>query len=348
MSAIGNEICELLVDLGFITSEQVSDALTEQEKSGERITVVLSRLGLVSERQLKDALELQFGVNYINLSSNRPEDEIVRLVSEDIARKFRFVPVALQGDQYSVAMVDPDDLIAADAIRTNLGSENFKKLVCTAVDFEYLLHITYVEPPEVLEESSDNGSESSVEDQTVDSKPLAASEVKSLFDSDDDDFELGSDQSEVPNETPPLDESMIETGDNAPVKDVKNLKKSFGKLFGDDDDDLFEDTEARLEAHSVKDEVSDIISSLESQAVGSVAGTGDFIDSPESQKETLANLQELSKDPVNELIQQDKISGPALSLFGDEDEDEFESKKKHLQLLLYLLMMTTTILNYLR
>ncbi|HMO21600.1 MAG TPA: hypothetical protein PKC98_11615, partial [Candidatus Melainabacteria bacterium] len=146
MSAVGNEIGELLIDLGYITSEQLSEALTEQEQSGDRITLVLSRLGLVSERQLKDALELQFGVNYINLSLNRPETDTIKLIPEEVARKYRFVPVAVTGDQYSVAMVDPDDLIAADAVKESLGSEHFKKLVCTADDFDFLLYQTYENP----------------------------------------------------------------------------------------------------------------------------------------------------------------------------------------------------------
>src|SRR5579885_3212695 len=143
MSVSSNELGDLLIDLGLITSEDLSEAVQRQKETGERLTLVLSQMGLVSERQLKDALELQFGVNFVNLSAAPPADEFVRLVPEEIERKFRFVPVSKQGNQFTIAMVDPDDLIAADAIREHLQSGNFKKLVCTADDFEHLMRITY-------------------------------------------------------------------------------------------------------------------------------------------------------------------------------------------------------------
>ena len=71
MSA-GNEIGDLLLDIGLITPEELAKAHQEQAKSGERLSLVLERLGLVSYHQLKDALELQFGVNFFSLSKNPP------------------------------------------------------------------------------------------------------------------------------------------------------------------------------------------------------------------------------------------------------------------------------------
>ena len=60
MSVSGNEIGDLLVDIGLISQEELEKAHLEQTRSGERLTIVLEKLGLVSNNQLKDALELQF------------------------------------------------------------------------------------------------------------------------------------------------------------------------------------------------------------------------------------------------------------------------------------------------
>ncbi|MEZ4535831.1 MAG: hypothetical protein R3D26_12655 [Cyanobacteriota/Melainabacteria group bacterium] len=299
MSAVGNEIGELLIDLGYITSEQLSEALTEQEQSGDRITLVLSRLGLVSERQLKDALELQFGVNYINLSLNRPEPDTIKLIPEEVARKYRFVPVAVTGEQYSVAMVDPDDLIAADAVKESLGSEHFKKLVCTADDFDYLLYQTYEnavtesDAEEDTGEVEENGFDPDPATEAVTERP--SKKISSLFDADDeDDLDFASDRAET-----------AQPEDEAPQVSTS--------LFGDDDDDDDFETDdgntvvsvsGKIDTSAIASEVDSIISSLEREA---------------------ASVEEVVQEPVHDSVPQKSSS---LSLFGEEegeDEDEDDS-----------------------
>lgn len=239
MSVSSNELGELLIDLGLITSEQLSDAIVQQEASGTRLSVVLSEMGLITERQLKDALELQYGVNFVNLSSAPPEAEYVQLVPEDIERQYRFVPVTKQGNQYTVAMVDPDDLVAADAVRQYLNSGNFKKLVCTADDFEHLMYLTYEKPPEPAEETpsalEDNHHEIGTPMSPRASQTKMKAAMRNLFESDDDDLDSmfgGADDSST---------SDLSAAELPPAKSKGSTKKKLSKkitsLFNDDDDD---------------------------------------------------------------------------------------------------------------
>ncbi|CAN5224758.1 hypothetical protein BH11CYA1_BH11CYA1_29360 [soil metagenome] len=143
MSASGNEIGDLLVDIGIITAEELASAMEEQARSGDRLTLILDRLGLVTYHQLKDSLELQYGVNFFSLSKNPPEKEIADLVSLEIKTKYKLIPVANSGTQYTIAMVNPDDLIAVDALRVELRSGHIKQLVCTADEFEFCMKNLY-------------------------------------------------------------------------------------------------------------------------------------------------------------------------------------------------------------
>lgn len=158
MSVSGNEIGDLLVDIGIITAEELASAMEEQSRSGDRLTLILDRLGLVTYHQLKDSLELQFGVNFISLSQNVPEREIADLVSMETKYKFKLIPVASSGTHFTVAMVNPDDLIALDTLRVELRSGHLKQLVCTADEFEFCMKQLYdvssslpVETPENTE-----------------------------------------------------------------------------------------------------------------------------------------------------------------------------------------------------
>ncbi len=190
MSVSGNEIGDLLVDIGLITPEELENAHNEQSRTGERLSLVLEKLGLVSHNQLKDALELQYGVNYISLSKNPPASEIVALLPEELRRKHRVILVSHHGTQYTIAMVDPDDIIAFDSLRLHLKSGQIKKVVCTADDFEFFIA--------KLDQEQEQASQDKQKlEQEVTTKPAAAKKgeskktarktLHSLFDDDDDD-----------------------------------------------------------------------------------------------------------------------------------------------------------------
>lgn len=152
MSVSGNEIGDLLVDIGIITAEELASAMEEQSRSGERLTLILDRLGLVSYHQLKDSLELQYGVNFISLSKNVPAREIADLVSVETKYKYKLIPVASTGTHFTVAMVNPDDLIALDTLRIELRSGHLKQLVCTADEFEFCMKELYETTAAVVSE----------------------------------------------------------------------------------------------------------------------------------------------------------------------------------------------------
>ncbi len=56
MALIKREIGELLVDHGLITHEELKLVQQERLKTGEPISLILSRLGLANEKHLKTRL----------------------------------------------------------------------------------------------------------------------------------------------------------------------------------------------------------------------------------------------------------------------------------------------------
>ncbi|MBI5173675.1 MAG: hypothetical protein HY986_12375 [Candidatus Melainabacteria bacterium] len=190
MSVSGNEIGDLLLDIGLITPEELETAHQEQCRCGERLTVVLEKLGLVSNNQLKDALELQFGVNYVSLSKHPPAREIVELLPEEIRLKHKVLPIAQNGNQYTIAMVDPDDLIAIDALKIQLKSGQLKKLVCTADDFEFVSQLMSAPAREAEPQALAVATEKPVKapaKSVSPSKVPARKHLTSLFQDDDED-----------------------------------------------------------------------------------------------------------------------------------------------------------------
>ncbi len=231
LSVGGNEIGDLLVDIGIITPEELAGAIEEQIRSGERLTLILDRMGLVTYHQLKDSLELQFGVNFIALSKNVPTREIADLVSEEIKRKFKLIPVANSGTQFTVAMVNPDDLIALDTLRVQLRSGHLKKLVCTADEFEHCMQVLYgVEVDDANENQSELTARTAAPNGNGSAAPQTAAE---------------------------------------PAKPVAKVpaKKHLQSLFGDDDDDDDFDSVAKVETSVVETSVVEPISEPEPEPI---------------------------------------------------------------------------------
>ena len=82
-------IGQLLVEAGYITEQQLNEALIKQKSSEkqEKIGDVLLRLGMVSETQLVHALSTRLKVPYIDLVTAKIDIESVKKIPEDVAKK---------------------------------------------------------------------------------------------------------------------------------------------------------------------------------------------------------------------------------------------------------------------
>ncbi|HEY9787522.1 MAG TPA: hypothetical protein V6D17_19190, partial [Candidatus Obscuribacterales bacterium] len=138
MSLIGKELGELLLDNDVLTPEELEQVQNEKLKTGEPLRIILERLNLASESQLKNTLELQYGCNYISLYKTDPDLEIVDLLPAKLIRQHRVVPVAREGARISLAMVNPDDSSAMGAVKGHLQCD-IKRVVCMEDDFEIFL-----------------------------------------------------------------------------------------------------------------------------------------------------------------------------------------------------------------
>jgi type IV pilus assembly protein PilB len=116
-------IGEVLVKHGFVTPELVEEALREQQAAGGRIGDILLKQGSVSEAQLVRVLAEQFGIRFVDLEDQVADEEAGRAIKEHFARRLRAVGIAWERGALVVAMANPTDVFALDAIRTLVGCD---------------------------------------------------------------------------------------------------------------------------------------------------------------------------------------------------------------------------------
>ena len=110
---------EVLVHSGVITAEQLARALAEKGPE-ERLGRVLLRLGYVTERDITTALEDQLGIAQIS-GTLSVDPQVLAVLPEMLARRYKMIPVAREGRKLKVAMADPNNLTALDDVRLVTG-----------------------------------------------------------------------------------------------------------------------------------------------------------------------------------------------------------------------------------
>ncbi len=101
------KIGECLIQAGLITEEDLQAALVEHKRTGERLGVVLVRMGLASEKQVTKALAYQLGFPYASLADEPPDPAAIVLIPKEVALKRVCVAVRLEKNLLTVAMSDP-------------------------------------------------------------------------------------------------------------------------------------------------------------------------------------------------------------------------------------------------
>jgi len=112
---------EILLDSGIISHSQLEEALSKQKASGKKIGEILIEDGVINEQQLIEALEYQLKIPYIDFTNYSIQPDVPRLISESLARRHMLIPVSREGNQLTVAMVDPLNLYAIDDVNIATG-----------------------------------------------------------------------------------------------------------------------------------------------------------------------------------------------------------------------------------
>jgi type IV pilus assembly protein PilB len=112
---------ELLTKAGLISQDQLKEALKVQKESGSKLGETLIRLSFVTEEDITECLSQQFGVPSINLSHFEIDPSVIKLIPADVARKYNILPVNKTGATITIAMADPTNVFAMDDIKFMTG-----------------------------------------------------------------------------------------------------------------------------------------------------------------------------------------------------------------------------------
>jgi len=107
---------EILVRTGMISAEQMQNVLQTACKDGKTVEQVLIEEKLVTSYDLITALSIQLRVPLIDLRRHKVSPEALRLVPEQLTRKYNVLPLDIIGGSLAIVMGDVMDVQAIDGI----------------------------------------------------------------------------------------------------------------------------------------------------------------------------------------------------------------------------------------
>ncbi len=137
-------VAEGLVEAGKLQSSGLERALRVHKETGESLAPILTKLGLVSEADLAAALAQALG---LRLASARdfPDSPVLEdRLSVRFLRQARVAPIGESPEVAVLAMADPLDKFAVDAVRLASGKQ-VEIQVATPADIEAVLNRLYGE-----------------------------------------------------------------------------------------------------------------------------------------------------------------------------------------------------------
>ncbi len=107
---------DVLVQQRLISQEQLLQALAIQAKTGKKLGRLLIETGIITEELLANGLARQLRIPFVNLKIYPFRSDIVKLLPESSARRFRAIALEDKGDSLLIALSDPLDLFAYDEL----------------------------------------------------------------------------------------------------------------------------------------------------------------------------------------------------------------------------------------
>ncbi|MGD0168162.1 MAG: GspE/PulE family protein [Smithella sp.] len=139
---IKQRLGEILVKQGVLTEEMLVKILSDQKKTNLKIGQFLIRQGILQEKQIIDLLCEQLNLQKYQINKFPLDLNLVRYIPIEFAQKNQVVPLKLQGNLLTVAVVDPLETKIFDSIE-KLTNMEVEPVICSEMEINQLISSMY-------------------------------------------------------------------------------------------------------------------------------------------------------------------------------------------------------------
>jgi len=115
------QLAEFIKDSGMVEENNLAAALAEAQTSGKKLGDLLIERKLISEIQLRKLYAYILGVPFVDLSKEMINPEVLQVIPEPIAKKYKIIAFEKSGTELKIAMLNPEDIQTVEFIRKKTG-----------------------------------------------------------------------------------------------------------------------------------------------------------------------------------------------------------------------------------
>jgi type IV pilus assembly protein PilB len=141
-AAGGEPFGALLVRRGFVSEDDVAQALIVQTDSGKRLGETLVEMGALNERELILVLADLLHMQVVDLRRHNPDPDSLKLVPERVVRQHMAMPVRLDDDGLQVAVSDQPS-VTVRALLTESTDHPIRFVLAPQSDIQWAIDSSY-------------------------------------------------------------------------------------------------------------------------------------------------------------------------------------------------------------
>ncbi|MBU1083728.1 MAG: GspE/PulE family protein, partial [Candidatus Omnitrophica bacterium] len=157
--SLREKILKELLDNGLVERDRIEGMLKNlQEETDGDIINMFTESGMISDQELLTVVSRVMGVPFIDVSRMSMDPDIVGSIPEKLLRRHLVVPLSKIGNDITLVVANPADVLAIDDIKTISGC-NVKLVLSTRKDIQEALNNFYRSEEDNLTEMIDEEEE---------------------------------------------------------------------------------------------------------------------------------------------------------------------------------------------
>ena len=134
---------EILISESLITEDDLEDALEHQKRNRQKpLGEILVDKGIINRDQIQQALAKKLGIPFVHIQEFKVPPDIINQIPADLAFKHKVVPLSLHEGKLILAIENPMDWTALDALRFNTN-KYIEPVMASAEDINWALQFHY-------------------------------------------------------------------------------------------------------------------------------------------------------------------------------------------------------------
>lgn len=117
---IQEKLKTVLIEEGLVARETIEEAQAEADATNRQVVAVLVDKNIIDDELLTHSIAYVSGVPYVNLTDTIIAQDVLNLLSADIAERFMAVPLAEVQNRLAIAMIDANNVQVVDYLANTI------------------------------------------------------------------------------------------------------------------------------------------------------------------------------------------------------------------------------------